>query len=72
VWFMRCWKLACRSPEAPPVVLPADRTCAAGPAVCAALQVIHPNGFTQMTGLANLHPEDWFKPFQPHLTSNHV
>jgi hypothetical protein len=40
--------------------------------VCAALQLIYPSGLTLMMDTANLHPQDWFKPFQPHLTSNHV
>lgn len=35
-------------------------------------QLIHPSGLAQNFGLANLHPDDWFKPFDTGLTSNHV
>lgn len=53
-----------------PVVL--DSACAAVAAVHLALQLIHPSGLAQNFGLANLHPDDWFKPFDTGLTSNHV
>jgi hypothetical protein len=36
------------------------------------MQLIHPSAVTQQMDIGNLHPEDWFKPFQPELVSNHV
>lgn len=40
--------------------------------LCVALQLINTSEMSQMMGCANLHPQDWFKPFKQHLTSNHV
>ncbi|WIA30608.1 hypothetical protein OEZ86_000688 [Tetradesmus obliquus] len=35
-------------------------------------QLINTSEMLQMMGCANLHPQDCFKPFKQHLTSNHV
>ncbi|WIA10568.1 hypothetical protein OEZ85_010755 [Tetradesmus obliquus] len=35
-------------------------------------RLIHPSGLAQNFGLANLHPDGWFKPFDTGLTSNHA
>ncbi|KAF6257477.1 hypothetical protein COO60DRAFT_1524008 [Scenedesmus sp. NREL 46B-D3] len=35
-------------------------------------QLADPSGLTEMMGTANLHPDDWFKPFKREHTSNHV
>jgi hypothetical protein len=36
------------------------------------VHLIHPSAMTQMMGTANLHPDDWFKPFKPDHISDHV
>jgi hypothetical protein len=36
------------------------------------VQLIEPSAVTLMLDTANLHPDDWFKPFKPHRIRDHV